>query len=261
MTKREAQLRAGRLRPKSGANLLTLQRNSAIDRYPFAEISPRLEIVVSPRAKRLALRLCPKARVMNLVVPKRASMKSAYEFAREHEDWIQEKLSELPRRVRLRDGAVIPVFGQDRRIVVLYNENLKFTDILLKKDELIVMTNKTDPSSRIKRFLVEQARAKITALAEEKSAAIDRDYKDITIRDTVSRWGSCSSDGRLSFSYRLIFAPKQALDYVVAHEVAHLAHMDHSENFWDTCESISRDFEGGIDWMREHGHTLMRFSA
>ncbi len=258
---REAKLRSRRVKPRADANLLTLKRNSAIERYPFDDISTRLKVNVSPRAKRLALRLCPKTRTMNLVVPPRASMKSAYHFALENEEWIKEKIRELPRPVRLRDGAIIPVFGRDRRIVVLYNENLKYTDILLKKDEIIVMTNKENPSARIKRFLIEQTRARITELAEQKCAALGRDYKSITIRDTVSRWGSCSSDGRLSFSWRLVFAPKNVLDYVVAHECSHLIHMDHSQRFWDLCESISRDFDGGIDWMRENAHTLMRFNA
>ena len=258
---REAPLRNRRAKARADADLLTLQRSSAIERYPFDDISSRLQVNVSNRAKRLALRLCPKTRTMNLVVPPRASMKAAYEFARENEDWIRERLKELPRPVRLRDGAVIPVFGRERRIVVLYNENLKCTDILLKKDEIIVMTNKENPSARIKRFLIEETRERITALADEKCAAIRRKYSSITIRDTVSRWGSCSSDRRLSFSWRLAFAPKNAFDYVVAHEVSHLVYMDHSDNFWTLCESVSRDFDGGVDWMRQHAHTLMRYNA
>lgn len=258
---REAKLRSRRGSPRADANLLTLQKNSAIERYPFDEISSRLEVSVSPRAKRLALRLCPKTRTMNLVVPPRASMKAAYNFALDNENWIKEKLRELPRPIKLRDGAVIPLLGRERQIVVLYNENLKFTDIILKKDELIVMTNKENPSARIKRYLIELARERITELADEKCALLRRRYKSIAIRDTVSRWGSCSSDRALSFSWRLVFAPKNVLDYVVAHECSHLVHMDHSDNFWSVCESISRDFEASIEWMQINGHTLMRYNA
>jgi hypothetical protein len=79
------------------------------------------------------------------------------------------------------------------------------------------------------------------------------------VREKKSRWGSCSSDDHLSYSWRLIFAPPAALDYVVAHEVAHLVHMNHSKAFWNLCRSLSHDFVNGQYWMKNHGHELMRY--
>lgn len=261
MAKRLKTLRAGRGRSRSGREIVPTDHDMALLAYPFDDISSKLRVSVSRRARRLALRLDPKQRVMHLVVPKRASLRLAFEFAEENRDWITEKLKTLPRPVAFRDGAVIPVFGRNRRIVVLYNSALKYTDIQLKKEEILVLTNKLDPAPRIKRFLMEEAKRRIEELAAEKAALLRRRIRSIAVKDTKSRWGSCSEDGEISFSWRLIFAPAKAMDYVIAHEVAHLMHMDHSDNFWRTCESICWDYEFGKNWMSDNGYDLMRFGS
>jgi len=227
----------------------------------FSDISPKLKLNISDRAKRMALRLDPRHRVVHLVVPKRASLRAAYDFAEEHQTWIREKIRDLPRPVLLSDGAILPILGRERQVIILFNEALRATDIQLKKDELIVMTNQRDPSLRIRRFLMDLAKKRIAEMAEEKATLLRRRIVDIQVKDTRSRWGSCSDDGRLCFSWRLIFAPLKALDYVVAHEVAHLVHMDHSESFWRVCEKASKDYDFGRKWMRDHGHELMRFGS
>lgn len=157
-----------------GKGLFSLNKENAWLSLPFAEISPRLKLNLSDRAKRLALRLDPHNRVMHLVVPKRSSMRTAYLFAEQHKDWIREKLRDLPKPIPFRDGEVLPILGRDRRIIILFNEALKTTDIQLKKDELLVLTNKPDPSVRIRRFLMDLAEEKLTELAIEKAAQIRR---------------------------------------------------------------------------------------
>ncbi len=259
MGKRVSPLQAGRNRLRPNTGTMSQTSDLADLAYPFSEISPRLKVNISKRARRMALRLDAHTRQMLLVVPQRASLKSAFRFAEENQEWIREKLRALPRPVALRDGAVIPVFGKDRRIVVLYNPALKFTDIQLRKDELIVTTNKADPSLRIRRFLMEEAKRRLTTMAEEKAALIRRRVIEVQVKDTKSRWGSCADNGYIAFSWRLIFAPLKAIDYVVAHEVAHLAHMDHSGNFWRVCEELSWDFDEGKGWMDANGHELMRY--
>jgi predicted metal-dependent hydrolase len=131
----------------------------------------------------------------------------------------------------------------------------------LKKEEILVLTNKTDPAPRIRRFLMDEAKKRIEELAAEKATLLRRRINSLQVKDTKSRWGSCSEDGDISFSYRLIFAPAKAMDYVVAHEVAHLMHMDHSDNFWRTCENLCWDYEFGKQWMSENGYDLMRFGS
>lgn len=246
---------------RSSTDLRVLAQEKALKAYPFADISQDLKVNISPRAKRMALRLDPKSRVMHLVIPKRASLRSAYHFAQDHQDWIQEKINELPRTVPFQDGAILPIFGHKRRIVVLYNANLRKTDIQLKQDEILVLTNKKDPTPRIRRFLIDLAKKEISTRAQEKADRLGKKIADLKVRDTVSRWGSCSEDGRLSFSWRLIFAPLKSMDYVVAHEVAHLEHMDHSRRFWTLCETLCDDYTYGKGWMRTNGHDLMRFGS
>lgn len=261
MKRRVKPLNAERTRARSGRDLFSFEQENEWLGLPFAEISPRLKLSISERAKRMALRLDPQSRTIQLVVPKRASMKTAYLFAEQNKDWIREKLRDLPRQIPFKDGEILPILGRDRKIIVLYNPALKTTDIQLKKDELLVLTNKTDPSVRIKRFLIELARERLTELALEKSSLLRRRLTDVQVKDTRSRWGSCTEDGRISFSWRLIFAPTKAFDYVVAHECGHLCHMDHSENFWKVCEKISRNYEEGKEWMQLNGHRLMRFGT
>ena len=259
MKRRVKPLNAERARARPGRDLISFEQENGWFGLPFAEISPRLKLSVSERAKRMALRLDPRTRTVHLVVPKRASMRTAYLFAEQNKEWIREKLRDLPKQVPFKDGEILPIFGRDRTIIVLYNPALKTTEIVLKKDELLVMTNKPDPSVRIRRFLIDLAREKLTELALEKAALMRRRLDDVQVKDTRSRWGSCTEDGRLSFSWRLIFAPYKAFDYVVAHECAHLVHMDHSDNFWRVCEKASRSYEEGKEWMQKNGHSLMRF--
>lgn len=230
---------------------MLLRRN---DTFP-----PYVALKRSKRARRLALRLDPKDRVFHLVVPTRMSLKTAQRFAEEHDGWMLDKLMELPDPIPFEDGSVIPILGQNRRIHVFYDGTLRTTSITLKCHELIVTTNKEDPTRRIERYLKKLAKDELTVLAQEKAAQIHKKITGVYTRDTKSRWGSCSSDGNLSFSWRLIFAPDYAFDYVVAHEVAHLKHLDHSVAFWNLCRDLCDDFLEGEYWMREHGHELMRY--
>lgn len=214
----------------------------------------------SKRARRVALRLDTKARRFNLVVPDFMSVKKAQAFAAEHDTWMQETLAELPSGTPFEHDAEIPVLGQMRRIRVDWH-NIKRTSVDLDDDLLIVQTHLDDPSARIQRFLKETARDVMDEMAREKAALIRKKIRTVEVRDTKSRWGSCSTDKRIMLSWRLILAPYEAMDYVVAHEVAHLQHMDHSDRFWALCEELSDDYEEGKYWMRNHAQELMAFGV
>ncbi len=218
-----------------------------------------IKVKKSTRARRMALRLDAKERVFHLVLPRGMSMRSAKAFIEEHERWMQEKLRDLPRPVSFTHGQTIPVFGRNRVIRVLKRKTLKTTDIILKHNEILVVTPLDDATDKIKKFLAKTARDRLTEMAEEKAAQIGEKIKNLYVRDTKSRWGSCAEDGGLSFSWRLIFAPAEAMDYVVAHEVAHLRHMNHGRHFWNLCRSLSDDFIEGHYWMQNYGQDLMRF--
>jgi predicted metal-dependent hydrolase len=228
-------------------------------RQDLESIHPSLRLRISTRARRLALRVDPKTGLINLVMPERASLKKALKFAQDQQSWINRRAAAIPPPIRLTDGTVIPVLGRDRIIRIACDDTFKRTLISLADNEIQVRTNQEDPSMRIVRFLKKLACEEITRLVEEKATSIGKQVAQVQVRDTTSRWGSCSADGRLSFSWRLILAPAEALDYVVAHEVAHLVHMNHKTRFWTLCEKLSVDFKAGHGWMKTHGSTLMRY--
>jgi predicted metal-dependent hydrolase len=251
-------LHSGPKLKKSGNPLLS-KAEKAFEAYPFAEISPHLNLKINPRAKRMALRVDIHKRVVNLVLPKRASLRTAYLFAYEHRLWIREKVKSFPAQVTYQNGVIIPLLGKDREILLDYDPALKTTSIQLTGNVITVSSNKEDPSLRIRRFLIDLAKEELSSLSHEKAALIGKKVRAVSVRDTSSRWGSCTSEGKLSYSWRLIFAPREAFDYVVAHEVAHLKHLDHSPAFWHVCEDLSADYSAGKTWMKRHSQDLIRY--
>lgn len=239
------------LRPKS--------KTSITDEISLREIHPDLQLKISPRAKRIALRLDSASRKMNLVVPKRFSMTKALLFANTHQEWINEKLNGLPQIVNFEHGSIIPVLGQDRTLNITVCNTLNKTNIHLNNNEILIETNLDDPRPRFKRFLKKEAKVTMENLAHEKAAGIGQTISAFQIRDTKSRWGSCSPEGKIMLSWRLIFAPWDAMDYVVAHEVAHLVHMNHGPEFWNLCEKLCDNYQSGKKWMRSNGHELLRY--
>ncbi len=213
----------------------------------------------SKRAKRVALRLDPVERVINLVVPNRMSLKKAYHFAAEHEQWVVDTLSKLAPAIPFTHGTIIPVFGDKVIIDIEHDATRKRTTLKQYDDTLIIKTYQDDPTNRIKAHLRKISQTGLADLASEKAGVIGKDILSVNVRDTKSRWGSCSTDAKISFSWRLIFAPYDAMDYVVAHEVAHLIHMDHSKDFWKLCRSLSSNYVEGKYWMQNHGNELMRY--
>lgn len=213
----------------------------------------------SKRARRLALRLDPVERVINLVVPEKMSIEKAYFFAMEHEDWVRKTLDSLPAPINFVNGTILPVFGDEIALDITIDENLKRTTLKQYDDVLVVKTYMGDPTSRIKTHLKKIAKAGLADMASDKADQIGKTITTVSVRDTKSRWGSCSQDGSISFSWRLMFAPYYAIDYVVAHEVAHMIHMDHSKAFWNVCEKLSCDYTTGKKWMKAHGNELMRY--
>ena len=214
----------------------------------------------SKRARRVALRMDTKARRFDLVVPAWMSLADAQDFAIDHDEWMQEKLAELPSGTPFADGAEIPVLGRLRRIVVEQHEK-KRTQIELLDDQLLVRTHLDDVSPRIQRFLKELALEVMSEMVHEKAAILRKKVREIQVRDTKSRWGSCSTDRKIMLSWRLILAPYEAMDYVIAHEVAHLKHMDHSKTFWAVCSELCDDYVEGKYWMRNHAQELMAFGV
>jgi predicted metal-dependent hydrolase len=224
---------------------------------------PPVTLRVSNRARRMALRLDPSTRAVHLIVPARASLKRAYDFAREHAGWIDRRLAALPEPIPFEDGAALPIFGRLRRIRVCVDPSCRTTRIDLQEDFISVTIRRegVDVSGRLRRQMIRWAAQALEEMAGEKARRIEKTIGNVQVRDTKSRWGSCSPQGDLNFSWRLIFAPPAAMDYVVAHEIAHLSHMNHGLAFWALCRDLSDDFLVGRRWVRANGSGLMRYGA
>lgn len=213
---------------------------------------------VSMRARRLSLRVDPARGGAELVLPPKVGLEQAERFAKAHLGWLRSRLAKLPGRVAFTDGAEIPVLGKPHVIRHVDRKlgGIKRVEIELGRWELQVPGDVAFLGRRLTDYLKAEAKRILTDRAHHHAKALDRTPARITIRDTRSRWGSCSSNGNLSFSWRLILAPASVLDYVAAHEVAHLVEMNHSPRFWRLVERLVPDYKRHRAWLKRNGGTL-----
>lgn len=214
----------------------------------------RIALRRNKRARRLTLRVSHSGDQVSITLPSRVPLAEAARFAEAREDWIREKLGAFPPVVCPEPGIMIPVDGQERLLARGTGRTAKLLGVRLEvPGEGQVFRN------RLKQFLRLRARAVLAAACDRYAAETDRRYTRLTLRDTRSRWGSCTSTGGLMFSWRLIMAPAEVLDYVAAHEVAHLTHMHHGPDFWALVEALKPGYRTHQNWLRQHGATLHRF--
>jgi len=220
-----------------------------------------LQVRRSGRATRIQLRMDLKSGGPVLVLPRYASLERGFEFARGKRDWIGEQLAQQPETIPFAPGEIIPFRGRDHTI--LYRKRPRLTGRrgeIWRQDGAIYVTGEEDMvASRVETFLKFEARSEIHRRAHEKAGMIGKRIRRITLRDPKSRWGSCTSTGNLSFSWRLVMAPTYVLDYVIAHEAAHLSHMNHGPNFWRLVDRLTNHCDRSRDWLRENGIRLHRY--
>jgi predicted metal-dependent hydrolase len=210
----------------------------------------------SPRARRVSLRIDPRAGAVVVTLPLRAGRRQGLDLLQTHAAWVMDRLSALPPASPFVPGAIVPVGGRPHRIVHL--PGLRGVP-RLSDGVLEVAGDQAHVPRRVADFLRQEARRRITALALAKADAVGRRVPRITIKDTRSRWGSCAPDGSLAFSWRLVLAPAEVLEYVVAHEAAHLVHMNHGPRFWALCAKLSPHAEPAKAWLSAHGARLLRY--
>jgi len=221
-----------------------------------------LAIRHNARAKRYTLRLAQKGYSPILTIPKHGTYDEALNFALRHVDWLAERLAAKPPVVRFSPGSLIPFRGQEH---LLQPSGRLRGNVKLGGDEqsdVILVSGLPEHFERkVIDWLKKQARADITRACRYHADNLGLHFRSITLRDQRTRWGSCSSDGRLNFSWRLILAPPEVLDYVAAHEVAHLEEMNHQPQFWALVEKTCPDMQKHRGWLRENGHRLHAFHA
>jgi len=228
----------------------------APDTVDIAGRSVPLEVRINPRAGRVALKVDVVAGRVVLVIPHRRQEKAARRFLNSKTDWLVEALDRLPPPITFADGALVPLGGVPHRVRHCPEAR---RGVWQEDGTLCVSGQAEHLPRRLRDWLKARAREAIAERVAVHAARLEVTPGRITLRDTRSRWGSCASSGALSFSWRLVMAPDWVLDYVTAHEVAHLLEMNHSAAFWGHVETlVPGQRHAARAWLREHGAGLHR---
>jgi len=209
---------------------------------------------IAPRARRMTLRIDSMSGAPVLTLPPGLPEREIARFLDAQHDWIAARLAEQPPRRRLAPGSTLPLRGTDLAVV----HDPRFPRRPQIDDGKVRLGG---PEERVEARLLDwlraMAREDLAACVAAHARALDLPAPPFTLRDTRSRWGSCSARGRLNFSWRLICAPPDVLDYVAAHEVAHLREMNHSPRFWSLVDRLVDHASASRAWLRTQGRTLL----
>jgi predicted metal-dependent hydrolase len=220
----------------------------AIDGVPVPVLLRR-----HPRSRKVTLRYDPAGGRISVSAPPRMAEATVRDFVAKHRDWIIARLDRRPAPRRVEPGATIAVLG--RSLEIRHDPEIG-RRVVDTGDALVAGGPAEHLAARVLDHLRRVARDAIAARARQHAATLGRPIAAITIRDPRSRWGSCSAGGRLSFSWRLVLAPPEIFDYVVAHEVAHLVEMNHSPRFWAVVARLHPEPGPARLWLRRHGAAL-----
>ena len=209
----------------------------------------------NPRARRVSLRIDPSDGAIVVTLPPRASRKAGMALLMGHADWVAQRIAALPTAVALADGATVPIGGVPHRI---RHHPDRRGGAWLENGELHVTGAPEFLPRRAVDFLRAEAGRRLSVLVRAKAGMAGVIPARIAIKDTSSRWGSCAQGGTLAFSWRLVMAPDYVQDYVAAHEVAHLRHMNHGPDFWALTASLTAHSSRAMTWLRREGPKLLR---
>ncbi len=212
------------------------------------------------QARRYTLRIHSATREVVLTMPPRGSLKEARAFAQKHGAWIAARLTRLPAPAPFMHGIVLPLRGVDHRIVHRCGERgTVWIEGAGDERSLCVAGEAPHLARRIHDFLKREAKRDLEVASRLAAERLGVAIKRVSIRDQSSRWGSCSTTGVLSYSWRLILAPPFVLDYLAAHEVAHLIEMNHSRRFWRLVSRICPHVSRAKTWLDVNGSNLHRY--
>ncbi|WP_416376548.1 M48 family metallopeptidase [Thalassovita sp.] len=208
----------------------------------------------SAQARRISLRVSGLDAKVTLTLPRGVAKSEGVAFAEEKANWLRQQLRATPQAHNVGPGSELPCEGALLRVVHGPGRRVR-----IEAGQILVPGNPDTAGARLAGHLKQLARTRLSLASDRYAAALGQDYHRLTLRDTRSRWGSCSSAGALMYSWRLIMAPPEVLNYVAAHEVAHLSHMNHSAAFWAEVETLYGDYASPRNWLRENGAKLHRY--
>jgi predicted metal-dependent hydrolase len=209
----------------------------------------------SKRARRISLRIDPSFGAVIVTLPMRVGRGAGMALLMGHAEWVSARLAALPASIAFADGAELPIEGHKFRIC--HRPDGRFA-ARLAEDRLEVSGDAAFLSRRVHDFLRSEARRRLSARVLATTAQAGLLARRVSVKDTSSRWGSCSADRCLAFSWRLLMAPDFVQDYVVAHEVAHLRHMNHGPAFWELVNTLTPYEPTARDWLHRNGPGLLR---
>jgi predicted metal-dependent hydrolase len=190
-----------------------------------------------------------------ITLPMRAGRGAGVALLMSHADWVANRLAALPDALPFADGTLLPIGDLQYRIRHLPRSR---GGAWLQDGELHVTGAPEFLRRRVQDFLRAEALRRLSALVATKSAIISMTVRRISVKDTRSRWGSCAADRSIGFSWRLVMTPEFVQDYVVAHEVAHLRHLNHGKRFWALVDRLTPHAASAIPWLRAEGFRLLR---
>lgn len=224
-----------------------------------------IEVRRHPAARRLTLRVSKTKRAVIVTVPGECRMEEASRFLRNNLDWVRDRLGSVPEPVPFAHGARIPLRGRLHRVCFTGPARARAVVEIEQggsaAPRLSVSGREEHAPRRLRDWLVDQARADLEACVAGHAGSLGVKARRITLRDQTSRWGSCTAGGLLAFSWRLVLAPAHVLDYVAAHEVAHLLEMNHGPKFWKHVARCMPRLDEAKRWLRQHGADLHRYGA
>ena len=213
-----------------------------------------LVIKTSKQAKRISVRINPSKNSLTLTLPRRASVEKGLQFLVSKETWLKNNLVKHE-TIKLEHGTKIPILGKEYII-----KNLQGRGITrIENEEIIVYGMPQFTNRRIKEFLQKELFIQCQKRAVFMAENIARKVKAVKINSANSRWGSCTTQGVLTFNWLLIFAPSEILDYIIAHEVAHLQEMNHSDKFWQVVKRLYPEIATAKKWLKTNGHKLHNY--
>ena len=217
----------------------------------------RVRLRILARARRFTLRLDPAGDGALLTLPPGVPLAEAQGFLLRQSGWLSGALARAPGRIAVGNGTWLPIAGEEVEVCLL--KGPRRAPYLEHGRLMLAGAAGLAPGPSIAAFLKTRARDAVVPAARRYAAMLSRDAGAISLRDTRSRWGSCSAAGRLSFSWRLAMAPPEVLDYVAAHEVAHLAEMSHAPRFWAVVERLQPRYREPRAWLKSEGRRLHAF--
>ena len=281
-----------RLNRATGGDGLEQALRAALKREQGLEVfglNTPVQVRRHPAARRLTLRVSQVRREVVLTIPPGGSLLEAGKFVGQHMDWVRQRLEALPAQVDLVDGArilyrgephLIEMLGPTRHQRIAWCEGARAARAALKdlveaaspsRKARVALPDKLLPKlcvsghpehapRRLRDWLIKQAHEELSKRVAVHTSNLGLKASRVTVRDQTSRWGSCSSARVLSFSWRLILAPSFVLDYVAAHEVAHLKEMNHGPRFWALVRKTMPRMDDARRWLKKHGAELHRYA-